>query len=98
MKRMKAKVIALWICALYFAVLFYSNMGGAIFGTFGLIRPSDTTNGMIEVSTASGMIQGFADRQQRLTGFVGLGAVLLFCVALWFTVGLVKRGGRADEH
>jgi len=92
---MKAKVIALWICALYFAVLFYKNI---TWGTLGLIRPSDTTNGMIEVSRASGLIQGFADQHQRLDGFVGLGAVLLFCVAVWFTAGLVKSGNRANEH
>ncbi len=95
---MKTKVIALWICVLYFAVLFYSNMGYAVFGTLGVIRPGDTTNGMIEVSRASGLIQSFATRQQRLTWFVGLGAALLLCVALWFTAGLVKRRGRANEQ
>jgi hypothetical protein len=95
---MKTKVIVLWICALYFAVLFYNNMGYTIFGTLGVIRPEDTTNGMIEVSRASGLIQSFATRQQRLTWFVGLGAVLQFCVALWFTAGLVKRGDRANKH
>ena len=93
-KHMKAKVIALWICALYFAVLFYNNLD---WGTLGLIRPGDTTNGMIEVSRASGLIQGFADQKQRLEGFVGLGAVLLFCVALWFTAGVVKKGGSIAE-
>jgi hypothetical protein len=95
---MKTKVIALWICALYFAVLFYNNLGYAIFGTLGVIRPGDTTNGMIEVSRASGLIQGFADRQQSLTWLVGLGAASLFCVAVWFTAGLLKRGGRTNEH
>ena len=95
---MKTKLVALWICALYFAVLFYNNIGYAISGTLGVIRPGDTTNGMIEVSTASGLIQSFATRQQRLTWFVGLGAILLFCIALWFTVGLVKRRDRANEQ
>ncbi|MFN0067138.1 MAG: hypothetical protein ACKVYV_05825 [Limisphaerales bacterium] len=95
---MKTKVIALWVCALYFAVLFYNNMGYAIFGTLGLIRPGDTQNGMIEVHKATSLIQSFAGPLSRLTGFVGLGAVLLFSVALWFTVGLVKRGDRADER
>ena len=94
-KHMKAKVIALWICALYFGVLFYCNMGYAIFGTLGIIRPGDTQNGMIEVHQATTLIQSFAVPLSRLTGFVGLGAVLLFCVALWFTAGLVKR--RANE-
>jgi len=91
---MRAKVIALWICAMYSAVLVYNNVG---FGSLGVIRPGDTTNGMIEVSRASGLIQTFADQQQRSAGFVGLGAVLLFCVALWFTVGLVKRGNGTNE-
>jgi len=97
-KRMKTKVIALWICAVYFAVLFYNNMGYAIFGTLGVIRPGDTTNDMIEVSRASGLIQAFAARQQHLTWFLGLGAALLFCVALWFTVGLVRKEDRTNEH
>lgn len=91
---MKAKVIVLWFCALYFAALFWFNMGYAAFGTFGVIRPGDTTNGMIKVSEASGLIQSFAERQQRLTEFVGLGAGLLVCVAVWFTTGLLKRGAR----
>lgn len=96
--RMKMKVIALWICALYFAVLFYNNMGYAIFGTLGIIRPGDTQNGMIEVHKATSLIQGFAARQQRLTWFVGLGVALLFCVALWFTVGLIKKKDRTIER
>ena len=94
-KHMKAKVIALWICALYFAVLFYKNIN---FGTLGVIRPGDTTNGMIEVNKASALIRSFADQQQSLTGLVGLGAVLLSCLAVWFTSGLVKRGNKANQH
>ncbi len=88
---MKTKLVALWICALYFGILFYNNMGDAMFGTLGLIRPGDTPNGMTEISRANDLIRSFASRQQRLTGFVGLGAVLLFCVAVWFTAGLFKK-------
>ena len=97
-ERMKKKIIAVWICALYFAVLFYLNLGHAVFGTLGVIRPGDTTDGMIEVTRANTIIQSVTAPLQQLTWLVGLGVVLLLCIALWLSTGQGKRGHKADEH
>jgi hypothetical protein len=94
---MKSKIIAVWICTIYFAVVFYNNLGFVIFGTLGVVRPSDTTNGMIEVTRANELIQSFAAPLQRLTLLVGLGVLLLFCVASWFTAKPVIIGHRKNE-
>jgi len=96
---MKKKMIAIWACALYFTILFLANAGQGIWGTLGLIRPADTHDGMIEADRASALLQSFAVPLQRLTWLVGLGAVLLLWVAVWFSIsGIEQERGQSKKE
>lgn len=95
---MKTKIIVVWICALYFSILFYSYLGHVIFGTLGVLRPGDTSNGMIEVAKVNDLIQSLASPLQRLTWFVGFGAIMLLSIAFWLTAGAVRERNSARER
>jgi hypothetical protein len=80
---MKRKLLALQICAAYFIVLFLSNLGPVMWGTLGVIRPGDVTDGKIDVEHASTIISSFARSYQLLTLLVGIGAMFLIFVTAW---------------
>ncbi len=79
---MNMKTILIWFCALYFAFLFMSNIVYVTWGTLGIIRPSDMTDGMIDAEHARVLVHLYARPLQRLVWLLGLGTLFLLGAAI----------------
>jgi len=78
-----------WLPAVYFAVVLAVFLPRLFWGNFGVVRPGDIVEGMIDMEVATALINGWTRSFQALFGLMVVGFVLCMWTA--------RTGKRTDS-